>query len=385
MEPERLTSSGALAPSAGMVGAGQLARMTHSAAVELGVELRVLAAHPGDPAVLAGAASVIGSPDDPAAMLALAADCDVVTFDHELVSPDAIAVLEASGVAVHPSRAALAYAQDKLHARRELGALGFPVPRFAHATIAEDVERFGEQIGWPIIGKAITGGYDGRGVFELASADEGAEALASLPGGMLLEERLALERELAIIVARSPSGAMALYPLVQTVQRDAMCREVLYPVAGGEHLAQSARELASGISEAIGAVGVMALELFETADGLLVNELALRPHNSGHYTIEACETSQFEQHLRAVLDLPLGSTALREEAVASINVVGVEGDPRAHLAAALAVDGAHVHLYGKQPRPGRKLGHVTVCGEVPADVQASARRAAALLEGRADD
>jgi 5-(carboxyamino)imidazole ribonucleotide synthase len=361
-----------------MVGAGQLARMTYQAAIALGVELRVLATDAGDAAVRAGAPHAVGSAASLADLRAFAARADVLTFDHERVPPEHLAALEAEGVRLAPGAAPKLLAQDKLVARRRLRELGFPVPPFALASTRWEVEEFGAEHGWPLIAKAPRGGYDGQGVQELPAPCRPAAPL-------LLEPRLELERELAVLVARAPGGESVAYPVAETVQHEAMCREIVVPAPIPDALAAEATGLATAVTEAIGATGVVAVELFVTRDGLLVNELALRPHNSGHYTIEGCVTSQFEQHLRAVLDLPLGSAALVARAVATVNVVGpADGsDPAERLAAALAVPGAHVHLYGKAPRPGRKLGHVTVCGDDPEPTRAAARTAAALLEGRA--
>ncbi|HLH64785.1 MAG TPA: 5-(carboxyamino)imidazole ribonucleotide synthase [Solirubrobacteraceae bacterium] len=367
-----------------MVGAGQLARMTHQAAIGLDVRLRVLAAAADDAAVLSGAAHLVGSPERLEDLRALAEGAEVLTFDHERVPPEHLAALEADGVRLAPSASAKLFAQDKLHQRRELSALGLPVPPFVDARATGDASRLARAHGWPLVAKAPRGGYDGRGVFEVGDPGALQRALAAHPDGLLLEPRLDLERELAIIVARSADGSRVAYPVVETVQRDAMCREIVAPAQIPAPLAAQARELALELAAAIDATGVLAVELFHTTDGrLLVNELALRPHNSGHYTIEGCVTSQFEQHLRAVLGLPLGLTDLRAPAVVTVNVVGpADGsDPAARIGDALAVPGAHVHLYGKRARAGRKLGHVTVCGSEPAATRNCARRAAALLEG----
>jgi 5-(carboxyamino)imidazole ribonucleotide synthase len=366
-----------------MVGAGQLARMTHRAAIDLGAELRVLAADRDDPAVLAGAPHLLGSPERLEDLRALARDCDVVTMDHEHVSPAHLAALEAEGARLEPGAAPLLFAQDKLHARRELAGLGLPVPPFAPARTREDAERFAAAHGWPLVAKAPRGGYDGRGVWTLADGAAAARLLAESPGGLVLEPRLELVRELAVLVARSPSGERVAYPVVETVQRDAMCREIVAPAPVAPGIAREACELALEVAERIGATGILAVELFLTAGGLSINELALRPHNSGHYTLGGCVTSQFEQHLRAVLDWPLGDPSLHAPAVCTVNVVGGPGgeDPRRRVAAALSVSGAQVHLYDKQPRPGRKLGHVTVCGAEPAAAREAALRAAGLLEG----
>jgi 5-(carboxyamino)imidazole ribonucleotide synthase len=372
-------------PVVAMVGAGQLAQMTHQAAIGLGVTLRVLTERADDPAVASGASWQPGSPDRLEDLIALAAGASVVTFDHEQIPAEHLTRLEAEGVVLAPGAAAKRVAQDKLHARRELTRLGYPVPPFEHAQAAEEVEAFAARHGWPVVAKTPRGGYDGRGVFTIADGDAARAELAGRPDGLLLEPQLQIERELAILIARSAGGETVAYPVVETVQQDAMCREILAPAPVPDRLTREAVELARSLATRIEATGIMAVELFQTADGLLVNELALRPHNSGHYSIEGCPTSQFEQHLRAVLGWPLGRGELRAPAAATVNVIGPPdgSDPASRRAAALAVPGAHVHLYGKAARPGRKLGHVTVCGQEIGPVRAAARRAAAELEGRA--
>ncbi len=370
-------------PCVAMVGAGQLARMTHRAAIDLGVRLRVLATGPDDAAVRAGASYVTGSPDDLADLRALAAGADVVTFDHEHASGELLAQLEADGIRLAPGANAKRLAQDKLHARVTLRDQGFPVPPFAAARTVADVERFAAAHGWPLVAKAPTGGYDGRGVLVLADGAQAAAAFDDMAPTLLLEPLLPLERELAVVTARSASGEHAAYAVAETVQRDGMCREVLAPAPIDPALAAEARDLALAITDAAGAVGITAVELFVTGGRLLVNELALRPHNSGHVTIEGAETSQFEQHLRAVLGWPLGITDLTAPAVAMVNVVGpADGsDPRDRLPQALAIPGAHVHLYDKAPAPGRKLGHVTARATTLPHARETARRAAEILEG----
>ncbi len=368
----------------GMVGAGQLAQMTHQAAIGLGVELHVLAASPADPAVRAGAHATVGSASSLEDLRRFAAGCAVLTFDHERVDPDHLRTLAAEGVEIAPGAPAKLLAQDKLHARRVLSAEGFAVPPFAHAETVQDVEAFAARHGWPLIAKAPRGGYDGRGVWTIEGLADAAPLLAGVEGGLVLEPRLRIERELAVLVARSSAGECAAYPVVETVQREAMCREIIAPAPVAAAVADEARRLALEIAERIGAVGILAVELFLTPDGLVLNELALRPHNSGHFTIEGAVTSQFEQHLRAILGWPLGPCDLRAPAVATVNVIGGDGghDPRRDIAWALTVPDVHVHLYDKAPAPGRKLGHVTAYGDVPREVRARAMRAAALLEGR---
>jgi 5-(carboxyamino)imidazole ribonucleotide synthase len=367
-------------PVVGMVGGGQLARMTHQAAIALGQSLRVLAAAPDDGAVLVAADVQYGDHTDLAALRTFAKGCDVVTFDHEHVPTDAVRELAASGVVVHPGADALVYAQDKRAMRERLGALGAPVPRWRPVSSAEDLEAFAAEVGWPLVGKAVRGGYDGRGVWMLSPGDP-------LPPGveLIAEERVALRRELAVQVARSPFGQVAAYPVVETVQRDGICVEVLAPAPGlPPDLAVAAQQLAIDIATALDVVGMLAVELFEVDGAILVNELAMRPHNSGHWTIEGARTSQFEQHLRAVLDYPMGETALTAPAVVMANVLGgppggIAIDERLHHL--FATDpGAKVHLYGKQVRPGRKIGHVTVLGDDMHDVRARATRAARWLQ-----
>ena len=370
-------------PVVAMVGAGQLARMTHEAAIRLGVELRVLAASEEDPAARAGASHLIGKPDSIEAVRSIAQGADVLTFDHEHVPTGLLEQLELEGVRVAPSRTAKLMAQDKLYARRRLHALGYPVPPFLHVREPEAADAFIREHGLPLIAKTPRGGYDGSGVWALADLDELNQLIESVPDGLILEPEIQIRAELSVLVARSVNGERVTYPVAETFQRDAMCREILAPAEVLPSIASRASALAVDIAEDIGATGVLALELFLTDDGLLVNELALRPHNSGHFTIEGCATSQFEQHLRAVLGLPLGLPSLIAPAVATVNVIGnADGsDPADRLGRALAVPGAHVHLYGKAARPGRKLGHVTVCGQDHEPVLAAAKLAAGALEG----
>jgi 5-(carboxyamino)imidazole ribonucleotide synthase len=364
-------------PVVGMVGGGQLARMTHQAAIALGQSLRVLAVAPDDGAALVAADVRIGRHDDIDAVREFAKGCDVVTFDHEHVPGDLIRTLAAEGVTLLPGADALRYAQNKRAMREHLAALGFPVPKWT----AGDIGAFAAEVGWPLIVKTTTGGYDGRGVFV-------AESLADVPEGVevIAEELVQLRRELAAVVARSPLGQVAAYPIVETVQQGGICVEVLAPAPDlDEDLAIQAQKLAIDIATQLGVVGVLAVELFETADGrLLVNELAMRPHNSAHWTIEGARTSQFEQHLRAVLDYPMGDTRLTAPAVVMANVLGGEPggmsiDERLHHLFA-EEPGAKVHLYGKQVRPGRKIGHVTVLGDDLEDCRRRAARAARILE-----
>ncbi|MEV4845505.1 5-(carboxyamino)imidazole ribonucleotide synthase [Micromonospora matsumotoense] len=374
-------------PVVGMVGGGQLARMTHQAAIALGQSLRVLALAPDDGAALVAADVQFGDHTDLAALRTFAKACDVVTFDHEHVPTEHIRALAAEGVKLFPPADALLHAQDKRVMRERLGALGAPNPAWRPVGTPEDLLAFGAEHGWPVVLKAARGGYDGRGVWLVDDAGQAAELAATLLAGgtsLLVEERVALRRELAVQVARSPFGQVAAYPVVETVQRDGICVEVLAPAPDlPEELAVAAQQLAIDLATALGVVGLLAVELFQTDAGLVVNELAMRPHNSGHWTIEGARTSQFEQHLRAVLDYPMGDTSLTAPVVAMANVLGGEPggisiDERLHHLFA-AEPGARVHLYGKQVRPGRKIGHVTVLGNDLDDVRARAARAARWL------
>ena len=372
-----------MAQTVAMVGAGQLARMTQQAAIALGVKLTVLAGGEDDPAVQAGAQSHLGTAAALEDLRAIARTAPVLTFDHERVDPESLAALESEGMTLAPCAAAHLFAQDKLHQRRELAALGFPVPPFHHARTTGEADAFAGEHGWPVVGKPPRGGYDGKGVFILENLEETAALLRAHSDGLLLEPLLDLEAEIAVLVARSRSGEIRTYPVIQTVQVDGMLRELIVPAPVDAATAGRATTLAHDIAERIKATGIMALELFLTPGGLFVNELALRPHNSGHWTIEGAVTSQFENHLRAVLGWPLGDTALTAPSIATVNVVGpADGtDPRAQLADALGVPDAKVHLYGKVAQPGRKLGHVTVCAEDPPRALAAAREATRILEG----
>jgi 5-(carboxyamino)imidazole ribonucleotide synthase len=359
-----------------MVGGGQLARMTQQAAVDLDVELVVLAESKDEPAIQAGATCLLGAPSDRDALRRLADVVDVVTFDHEHVPAELAIELAESGVAVRPSGAALRHAQDKLVARQAFAAAGLPVPAFAPVDSA-GIGEFAAEHGWPVVVKARRGGYDGRGVTVVHDAS------GEMPGGeLLVEEHVDIAQELAVVGVRSPSGEWAAYPLVATVQVDGICTELAMPAAVDDALARQAESIARSVAELIDAVGIVAVELFLTTAGeLVVNEIALRPHNSGHATIEGAVTSQFHNHLRAVLDWPLGDTGLRAPAAAMVNLLGpADGsDPRARLGEALAVANAAIHLYGKEAKPGRKLGHVTALGASVDAALGDARRCAAVL------
>jgi 5-(carboxyamino)imidazole ribonucleotide synthase len=243
------------------------------------------------------------------------------------------------------------------------------------------VASFAAAHGWPVMVKAARGGYDGKGVWPVREQAEAEAVISTIGGRIVVEELVPLEAELAVLVARRPSGESAAWPAVETAQIGGVCREVLVPGRLPRAVVAEAADLGHRVAGLVGATGVLAVELFWTGGRLLVNEVATRPHNSGHWTIEGSVTSQFENHLRGVLDLPLGTTALAHPCVASVNVFGGDAgeDPAAVLGRGLEVEGAHVHLYGKGPRPGRKLGHVTVCGQPHDDVREKAWSAARAL------
>jgi 5-(carboxyamino)imidazole ribonucleotide synthase len=381
-----------------MIGGGQLARMTHQAAIALGQTLRVLAVSPEDPAAQVTPDVVLGAHTDLDALRRAAAGADAVTFDHEHVPTELLEKLIAEGVNVAPPPSALIHAQDKLVMRRRLEVLGAPVPRFAPVTEVADVYAFAERVDGPLVLKSVRGGYDGRGVTITEDVTEARTVAAQyLADGtdVLVEEKVDMRRELAALVARSPFGQGAVWPVVQTVQHDGICVEVVAPAPGlSDEISTSASQLALRVAAELGVVGVLAVELFETVDGaLMVNELAMRPHNSGHWTMDGARTSQFEQHLRAVLDYPLGDTSPIAPVTVMANVLGAQHvpgmtmDERLHHLFARMPD-AKVHLYGKGERPGRKIGHVNLLGAAGgavddgayvADVRERAARAAHWL------
>jgi 5-(carboxyamino)imidazole ribonucleotide synthase len=359
--------------------------MMAPAAVPLGIHLRVLAETPHDPAAQVLADVSLGDYRDLETLQRFAAGCDVVTFDHEHVPPEHLRRLEDDGVALRPGPGALLYAQDKVAMRDRLSASGVPCPRYRVVSSVEDVVAFAGEVGWPVMLKAPRGGYDGKGVWTATDVVEVAATLAQAGGTPLLaEERVEFTQELAVLVARSPLGQAVAYPVVRTVQRDGICREVIAPAPGlSEEHAVQAEQAALQVAHDLGVTGVMAVELFDTPGGVLVNELAMRPHNSGHWTIDGAVTDQFEQHLRAVLDLPLGVPYARAPYTVMINVLG---GPRTDLHSAfvhtLARDtSVRLHVYGKAVKPGRKVGHVTVYGADLDDLLARGRDAASYVGG----
>ncbi len=372
-------------PVVAMIGGGQLARMTHQAAIALGQTLRVLAVDPADPAAQVSPDVVLGSHTDYDALRKVAQGATVITFDHEHVPTEYLDKLVAEGATVSPPPEALVHAQDKLVMRRRLSDLGAPVPRFAEVSSADEAAAFSSEVGGAAVIKTIRGGYDGRGVVLLDTEDQARDVAARyLADGVpiLIEERVSMRRELSALVARSAFGQGSAWPIVQTVQRDGICVEVIAPAQDlSDEVAAAAQQLGLRLADQLGVVGVMAVELFETADGdILINELAMRPHNSGHWTMDGAVTSQFEQHLRAVLDYPLGETSARAAVTVMSNVLGAPETPtmsvdeRIHHLFARMPD-AKVHMYGKGERPGRKLGHVNLVGKPGEDVAAVRERA----------
>lgn len=372
----------------GVIGGGQLARMMTVPAINLGIELKVLAEAKNSSANLA--TTVVGDYTDLKTVMDFARGVDVITFDHEHVPLNILQALEVEGISVQPSSKALAHAQNKLVMRRALEAIGAPSPRWLAVSKPSELDSFIAENGPKVIVKTPIGGYDGKGVRVVSSSLEVSDwfdhsVLASLGGELLVEEKVAFKRELAQLSARNPSGEFKAWPVVETRQRNGVCSEVLAPApnTSGE-LAATAMEIAKLISSSLAVTGNLAVEMFETSDGkLLVNELAMRPHNSGHFSIEGSTTSQFEQHLRAVLDLPLGDTSVPEASV-MVNLLGVSNeidfvDNYAELMRSFA--SAKLHSYGKSPRIGRKLGHITVIGKTHESALATALEARAAILG----
>jgi 5-(carboxyamino)imidazole ribonucleotide synthase len=351
-------------PVVGIIGGGQLARMCAAPAAELGLTLSVLAEAEDAAAALVVPSSPVGRHTEIDDVLAFARHCDVVTFDHEHVPDDVLAALVASGVPLHPSPQALTYAQDKGLMRARLAEIGIPCPLWrltrgsSVAEVTAEVAAFAERAGWPVVVKTPRGGYDGKGV---------------LVAGSLAD------------VARSPSGQAAAWPVVETVQTDGICTEVLAPAPGLDpDLATGIGEAALRIARDLDVTGVFAVELFELPGGaFVVNELAMRPHNSGHWSMDGAVTGQFEQHLRAVLDLPLGSPAALAPWTVMANILGgADVELYSSYRHVMARDpGAKLHLYGKDVRPGRKIGHVNVLGADLDGLRTRARHAADYIEG----
>ncbi|MGY2704444.1 5-(carboxyamino)imidazole ribonucleotide synthase [Nocardioides sp. HB32] len=376
-----------LAPTLAVIGGGQLARMMAEPAAAMGLPLRLLAEAEGVSAAQVIPDHLVGDYRDLDTLRKVTDGCQVVTFDHEHVPTEHLHALAADGTAVRPGPEALVHAQDKGVMRERLADLGVPCPRNALVASVADVEAFG----FPCVLKTTRGGYDGKGVWFVRSAADCAEAFETAGSSgvrILAEELVDFRRELSALVVRSPSGQAAAYPVVASTQQDGICVEVVAPAPDlSAALAGEAQQIALRIAGALDVTGVLAVELFETYDGrVLVNELAMRPHNTGHWSQDGAVTSQFENHLRAVLDLPLGSPAPRARWTVMVNILGgpdpavgrlYDGYPHA-----LARDPfLRVHLYGKDLRPGRKVGHVNAYGDDLEDCLERARHAAAWFRG----
>jgi 5-(carboxyamino)imidazole ribonucleotide synthase len=372
-------------PVVGMIGGGQLARMTHEAGIPLGIRFKLLSDTPIDSAALVAGEVVVGDYRDLETLRAFAAGCDVITFDHEHVPTEHLRALEADGIAVRPGPDALVHAQDKGVMRARLDAIGVPCPRHRIVTDPADVTRFAQEgDGFPVILKTVRGGYDGKGVWVVrAEADAAAPFRAGVP--VLAEEKVDFVRELAANVVRSPHGQAVAYPVVESVQVNGVCDTVIAPAPDlAEGVSMKAQQLALTIAKELGVVGHLAVELFETRDGrILVNELAMRPHNSGHWTQDGAVTSQFANHLRAVLDLPLGDPRPRAKWTVMANVLGGDFPDmyQAFLHCMARDPQLKIHMYGKDVKPGRKVGHVNTYGDDLGEVRERARHAADYLRG----
>lgn len=384
----------------GIVGGGQLARMLHQAAIGLGIRVRLFAEGPDVSAAQVVRDVTVGDYTDRDQLLDFARGCDVITFDHEHVPTDLLRAVEQAGVAVRPGPDALQYAQDKALMRSRMAELGAPNPVFEVVDDQAALVAFGDRVGWPVIAKISRGGYDGKGVWKLDGPEDAAEPFdvlaeqgSTVDGGtisregvvIVAEEFVDFTRELSCIVVRSPEGQAVAYPVTETVQRDGICAETTTPAPGlSDQQASELQQLALRVAGELGVIGLMAMEMMQRADGsVVVNELAMRPHNTAHWTIDGANTSQFENHLRAVLDLPLGDPGLRAPYVVMANVLGgSETDLTGALQHCFARDRRlRVELYGKDVKPGRKVGHVNTYGDDLADVTKRARHAAGYLMG----
>jgi len=360
-------------------------------AINLGIQLRVLSLTPDDSAAQVIPDTVIGSHHDYDALLAFAQGCDVVTFDHEHVPTEFLIKLQDAGIAVHPKPQALEFAQDKIRMREKLTAAGIPCPQWKEISSSDDLDAFGQQVSWPFVLKTARGGYDGKGVWivdDLACATSVFEEISEQGIRVLAEEKVPFVRELAAQVARSPHGQCVAYPIVQSTQTDGICHEVIAPCPElSAERATAAQEIALHIAQALDVTGMLAVELFDTGTEVLVNELAMRPHNSGHWSMDGAITSQFENHLRAVMDWPLGSPAMTSPYAIMVNLLGQDlGDLHGAFRHVMARDpGIKIHLYGKDVRPGRKIGHVNAVGESIDDLKQRAWHAADYLTGVIDE
>jgi len=378
-------------PRVGVIGGGQLARMMQPAAINLGIHLRVLSASATDSAAQVIPDTVVGSHEDWEALKAFALECDVITFDHEHVPTQFLEDLQKLGVAVRPGPHALRFAQDKIEMRKVLTDAGIACPVWKEITSESDLAEFGEVVSWPLVIKTARGGYDGKGVWVVKNLGEGTVLITQIQAAgnrILAEELVPFTRELAAQVARSPHGQCVAYPVVQSTQTDGICHEVIAPCPNLDvERAAGAQAMAIKIADLLDVHGMLAVELFDTGTRILVNELAMRPHNSGHWSMDGAVTSQFENHLRAVLDWPLGSPAPTGPNTVMVNLLGKDiGDLHGAFRHVMARDpGLKVHLYGKEVRPGRKIGHVNATGDNIEALLQRAWHAADYLTGVIDE
>ncbi len=376
-----------------VIGDGQLARMMQPAATELGIKLHLLAGAPDSSAAQVIPTVTLGDYHSPEDCLTSAEGSDAVTFDHEHVPADALQALLTAGHSVQPQPTALIHAQDKLVQRQRLAQLGAPVPTFSAIESVADIRAFWDTVSGQVCLKSCRGGYDGKGVWfpeSLAQAEALVTELLANGTSLLAERKVALSRELSILVARSTTGEVAAWPITMSVQENGVCAQAIAPAPELDPaLASRAGELGVKIATKLGVTGVLAVELFaflneEGKEDIAVNELAMRPHNTGHWTQAGSVTSQFEQHLRAVVGLPLGDTALTAPVTVMANVLGGPTDPEMPMAQRVDAvmrryPAAKIHLYGKGYRPGRKMGHVNMCGEDLDSVRRDALAAAHFL------
>lgn len=365
-------------PTVGVIGAGQLARMMVAPATELGITLRLFATSSQDSGAQV-CSHVVGDYKNIEHLKKFAEECDVITFEHELVPLSVIKGLEAAGVRVYPSSAAFIYSQDKAEMRRKLQ--NFPAPQWLVVSSVDQVTEF------PVIAKSLSGGYDGRGVWKVASADQLSDLLQQ-NGTLLVEELINFDAEIAVMVARSPHGQATSWTPTETVQVDGICTLTISPASSiSSDVAESAQRLALEVANEVGVVGVMAIEMFVKAGALFINELAMRPHNSGHWTIEGSRTSQFEQHLRAILDLPLGDPKMTSRYAVMGNILGGEKTnmyrPYLHLMA--RNPDLKFHQYQKEVRLGRKIGHVTALGDDLVQLTTDVQHARQYMSGEIDE
>ena len=365
-------------PTVGIIGAGQLARMTVAPATALGINLLLFAADEQDSAAQV-APHVVGDYRNISELLEFAKKCDLLTFEHELVPLSVIKGLEAAGVKVFPTSQSFQYSQDKALRREKLSDY--------HAPKWRVISDQGQAFEFPLIAKRISGGYDGRGVWKVDNLDYLAELLIEHPQ-LLIEELIEFDSEIAVMVARSAHGQATSWAPTQTVQSDGICTLTITPAPViSSSVAEQAQHLALSIAEEISLIGVMAVEMFVKGDLLYLNELAMRPHNSGHWTIEGARTSQFEQHLRAIFDLPLGDPTMTAPFAVMGNILGGEKTdmyrPYLHLMARNPE--LKFHQYKKEVRKGRKIGHVTVVGNNLLELTEVVEHARDYMSGEIDE